>query len=280
MAKRAAHDSTQPVALLEQAIDEAIRQEEDSEAYWAAVTSLRAAGPTTVWALVAPLASDARPQVRALVPDVLRYFDPHPLRDETVALLAEMLSTESEASVLESIALAFVDLRDVRAQELLPAFLKHSEPRVRNSALHGLLTVVGANTARYFVQASSDDDSDVRNWATFGLRLLLEDAERQDVSNNIEALDALVARLDDQEAEVRAEAVLGLAGRGDRRAIPSLKKELGEMPDWNHFLEAAERFADPELHPLLKALLEKYPEERASLQPAIDACEPRARNPH
>jgi HEAT repeat protein len=265
-------------ALLAHAVEEATRSEEDDDGYWAAVAWFRKKGAEQVWALVAPLVRSPVPQVRALVPDTLRYFAPHPLREETVDLLATMLAAEASPLVLESIAGAFVDLRHPRAAELLPALLSHTHPGVRSAAIHGLLTVTGPSTVPLFVRASTDDDADVRNWSTFGLRMLLGDVGDDDVIDTEEVRNALAARLGDEDDEIRAEAILALATRRDARALPALQRELRDWPQWDHCIEAARHFGSPELYPLLTRLLHRYPEEEGHLRSAIDACRPKHQN--
>jgi HEAT repeat protein len=259
-------------ALLACAIAEATRVEEDDDAYWAPIRWLRKKGAEVAWSLVAPLARDGRPAVRALVPDTLRFFEPHPLGEQTVALLAEMLETETSPLVLRSIASAFVDLRHARAAELLPPLLAHADANVRHAAVHGLLTVNGPETVRHFISASRDEDVDVRNWATFGLRMALGDVGDADAIDTEEIRSALAARLQDEDPEVRAEAILALATRRDPRALPQLKSELLDWPEWDHNIEAAQLFASAELYPLLSELLLRYPEEKATLSRALDAC--------
>ena len=218
------------MSTLSEAIDEATRPEEDDEAYWAAVEGLRKEGPSEAWRLVAPLALDPRPEVRALVPDVMRYFSPHPLRDEVVARLATMLETERGPIVLRSIALAFVDLRHPRAAELLPPLLESADPRVRRAAVHGLLSVPNATPTDCFVRASRDEDDDVRNWATFGLRVLMGEVDDLDARDTPEIRDALVARLDDEVAEAMPapEADPALAGAALADCLRPLLSTLPE----------------------------------------------------
>jgi HEAT repeat protein len=276
MPRPAPDETWTPEALLAHAVEEATRSAEDDDGYWAAVACLRKKGVQQVWDLVAPLVRSPTPEVRALVPDALRYFVPHPLREETVDLLAAMLATESSPLVLESIAGAFVDLRHPRAEELLPPLLDHTHPGVRGAAIHGLLTVTGPATVRYFVRASRDDDAEVRNWSTFGLRMLLGDVGDADSIDTEEVRGALVARLGDQDDEIRAEAILALATRRDARALAALQQELRDWPSWNHCIDAAEHFGSPTLYPLLTDLLDRYPAEESTLRSAIDACKLRS----
>lgn len=262
-------------SLVSCAVQEATRTEEDDAAYWASIEALRKMGPHSCWSVVAPLAKDPRPEVRALVPDVLRYFDPHPLQEETVTLLAKMLELEDSALVLRSIASAFVDLRHDRAADLLPPLLEHEDANLRFSVVHGLLPVAGPRTLESFIRASTDEDEDVRNWATFGLRTILNEPTEPGAFDSSQLREALAARVNDSCSEIRAEAILALATRQDIRALEPLKRELRDWPEWNHCIEAAQWFGLPELVPFLKALLQAYPEEEASLSPAIQACTPK-----
>lgn len=266
-------DETSGVALLSRAIAAATLLEENDRAYWAAVGQLRSIGPQECWVLVAPLAKDGRPQVRALVPDVLRYFEPHPLREDAVNLMAEMLLTETAPMVLAAIATAFVDLKHELAADLLPALLDHPIASVRSAAVHGLLTA-GPRTVQHLVKASTDSDTDVRNWSTFGLRMLLGERGDADAVDTEEVRNALAERLSDEHDEIRAEAILALATRRDPRALAQLKHELRHWPEWDHCFEAAAHLRSPDLYPLLQALLKEYPEEERALGPAMEACRP------
>ena len=86
---------------------------------------------------------------------------------------------------------------------------------------------------------TADADSDVRDWATFGLAA----SDATDAST----VRALAARTDDADDDTRAEAIFGLARRRDPRAraliqdelarpshgvlIERALEELGEAPD-------------------------------------------------
>jgi HEAT repeat protein len=265
-------DTLNSSAPLRLAINEATRLEEDDDAYWAAINRLRKEGVHEAWSLVAPLVYDERPEVRALVPDTLRYFKPHPLREEVVTLLAQMLEAEESPLVRVAIAAAFVDLSHERAAELLRPLLDLADANVRHAAIHGLVAVPGPNTVPSFLLASTDQDKDVRNWATFGLRMVLGEAGDEDALDTDDIRGALAARLADDVAEIRAEAILALATRRDQRALEPLKRELRCWPEWDHCIEAAQHFGSSELFPLLSGLLQQHPEEEPALRAALEAC--------
>jgi HEAT repeat protein len=66
-----------------------------------------------------------------------------------------------------------------------------------------------------------DPDEDVRNWAVFGLGNLGD-------ADSTEIRDALFARLNDSNEEVREEALVGLAKRKDTRVLPALIAALNK----------------------------------------------------
>lgn len=275
MAKDEAQEDLSTDARFRRALKASTSSTIDDHAYWKAISSLQRGAPEDVCALVAPLADDPDPRVRALVPDVLRYLGgrEQPLLGETVRLLGKMLETESTASVTRSIALAFVDLQHPAAIDLLRPFVKHPDATVREALVHGILPVAPTAIAE-LVQLSADESDDVRNWATFGLGSQLGQTGDPDLVDTLEVRNALVARLDDRHAETRAEAVLGLAVRGDERAIAVIKEEIEQGTEWTHYVEAAELLADARLYPTLvnAARTGKAPTD---LTAAIAACDPR-----
>lgn len=227
--------------LFRRVVKEASSDTKDGDVYWAEVQLLQRAEPAAVWALVEPLAHASDPHLRALVPDVLRFVGGHgqPLLERTVSLFREMLASEQSAEVLSALAEAFVDLRDPRAVDLLRPCLFHADTSVRKSVILGLLPVAHLAVSE-LVRLSEDASDEVRNWATFGLGSQLGSSESADLIDTPEIRDALVRRLIDPHAETRAEAALGLAMRGDERAIPIVQRELEAHSEWEHYEEAAE----------------------------------------
>ena len=68
---------------------------------------------------------------------------------------------------------------------------------------------------------STDRDTSVRDWATFGLGSMIARDTQQ-------VRDALMARIGDADPDTRGEALVGLAARGDLRATEPLLKESEE----------------------------------------------------
>jgi hypothetical protein len=166
--------------------------------------------------------------------------------EDSVSILLELLQDASE-DVLSAAAIALGHRNHPRAIRPLVELSEHSNPDVRYGVVHGLCRHDDLSAVDALTRLSSDPDRDVRNWATFGLAQLTD-------LDSPKIRDALLARADDDDSEIRGEALLGLARRGDARALPLVRRELsGEFHgDWA--VEAAELLADPGLYPLLEDL--------------------------
>ncbi|WP_111765642.1 HEAT repeat domain-containing protein [Nakamurella deserti] len=124
---------------------------------------------------------------------------------------------------------------------------------------------------------SADADAEVRDAAVFSLATL-NDRD----SPAIRA--ALAARLNDDAGDIRHEATVGLARRGDGRVLRPLLDRLGGDPDdvFRLDLEAAAELAHPALMPVLVRLCEHWADDgdRMFLDLALTArrrCDPRTR---
>lgn len=116
----------------------------------------------------------------------------------------------------------------------------------------------------WLIGLSADPDDDVRDWATFALGSQID-------LDTPKLRDALAARLDDPDDDVRAEAMVGLARRKDRRVVPALLRELENDCIGSLVLEAAELIEAPELLPRLMALRPRLFTDN-DLERAITAC--------
>lgn len=122
----------------------------------------------------------------------------------------------------------------------------HANPAVRFGVAFALGSYPQPEAIDALLCLARDADEDVRDWATFGL------GSRHD-ADTPEIRGLLLRNLDDDNADVRGEAVMGLAVRGDARAIDHLLA-LGDE-DWCSLdLNAAEKLASPRLLPALQAL--------------------------
>jgi hypothetical protein len=86
----------------------------------------------------------------------------------------------------------------------------------------------------------------------------------------------LAERLNDSDDNTRHEAMVGLAKRKDRRAIPAISTELASDCVENMAIEAATMMAAPQLYPLLIVFKERCGGNKELLSEAIAACTPSA----
>ncbi|MFT3843062.1 MAG: HEAT repeat domain-containing protein [Myxococcaceae bacterium] len=203
-----------------------------------------------------------------------------------MALFRKMLEQPQPPLVLTSVACAFVDLGSCpEAVELIAPFAHHPDAEVRRSVVSALLGNSAAGAVATLITLSSDDSADVRNWATFGLGSQLGEPGDEDFVDSNELREALFARIEDPDEETRAEAVVGLAARGDERVLPVVLVELQKGPSWPHYVEAARFLGSPLLCDALKSLKrmakagpEKQPwDVLTEVDEAIAACCPWAR---
>ncbi|MFA6288339.1 MAG: HEAT repeat domain-containing protein [Opitutaceae bacterium] len=185
--------------------------------------------------------------------------------DESVDLLIPLLK-DSEAVVIRSAAIALGHRKDPRAIPPLLPLINHPDPEVRYGAVAGLSGHDHPDAVAGLIQLSRDSDDTTRDWATFGLGSQTE-------LDTPALRDALVARLADLDPEIRGEAMIGLARRGDERARPAIEAEFrGPFHgDWS--LEAAELLACREWIPLLEAQAKTLaPEEGAAFARAFESA--------
>lgn len=190
--------------------------------------------------------------------------------DESVEILLELLEDSSEA-VVAAAAIALGHRSSEKAIEPLLARVGCDNPEIRFGVAFGLGGHDNIAAVRGLILLSADPDDEVRDWATFGLA-------RQTELDSPEIREALLARTGtDEDGEIRGEALLGLALRGDRRSILLVARELGGEfhGDWS--VEAAEILAEPEFFPLLVEQQRRLePEDRKrfekSFARALQAC--------
>lgn len=145
----------------------------------------------------------------------------------------------------------------------IAALAAHSSADVR----HAVAVALGGRDELPALQAlillAADNDEDVRNWATFGLGARCD-------ADSPEIRAVLVSRLSDGNPEIRGEAMVGLARRGDQRAIGPVLDALSEteVPVLSGSeragmlaVEAAEHLGSPGFVPSLERLHEAVPED-------------------
>jgi HEAT repeat protein len=120
---------------------------------------------------------------------------------------------------------------------------------------------------RILIGLMSDEDDDVRDWATFGLGT-------QTHLDGAAVRDALLRNTADPDRETRDEAILGIARRRDRRALGVVAARLVEDDVSNMAVEAACYLADERLLPVLRELETWWDLDERLVANAIAACDP------
>ncbi len=227
--------------------------EQDEHAAWEPVTILHFRGTREVLEEAQKLCSSQDSRERCLGANILGQLGvpERAFPEECFHVLEEMLGRESDPGVLSSIGVAFCHLRDPRAIDHLIPFKSHPQAEVRLGVVHGLSCHEHDSAISALIELSTDDDTEVRDWATFALGSQT-DADRPDLR------DALLARTTDVDFETRGEALVGLAERKDPRVIEPVMKELTSSRVGYLALEAAAAIGDPVLLPALLDLKARW----------------------
>lgn len=243
----------------------------DEEEANAAVQALRMRANQEVFDAASRLCLSPLPRERVVGAEVLGQLGGAcgpVFAEERYTVLEQLVRTENkDDDVLAAACLALGQLHDPRVCEPLSRLRVHANPDVRFNVACGLLGYAEPCAVDALIELSVDADEEVRDWATFGI------ASQIDLDTP-EIRAALFARLEDANPDAQAEALVGLARRKDPRALPIIAEHLQSSDLQLLDLDAAARFADPSLLPLLEQIeLDPSDEEGAKcLADAIQAC--------
>lgn len=192
-------------------------------------------------------------------------------KEEAVAAITTMLTTETEDSVSGALAYAVSHLDVDNCSEFLARVAQSQNESTRSAAAYGLGGRLDDDLAvKTLITLSQDSDDDIRNWATFGLHNGLE--QQPYIRDDIR--EALFANIDDAHEETRYEALEGLAICKDPRVIKPLIAALELDEVWNSALDAAIAIAHPALYPALVKLNERIPGDEL-IEEALLSCTPK-----
>ena len=191
--------------------------------------------------------------------------------DRCLDVLLDLLATESNEEVLCAIGVACGHLQDSRAIYLLTKFKNHPNADVRYGVVFGLLTQENPLAIKTLIELSADEDTDVRNWATFGIGIQI-DVDTPEIRSAL--WQRLVQDNTEENYETYGEALVGLAKRKDMRIISFLLKELENDAVGEKAVEAAEELGDARLYPALIKLRDWWDVSPYLLADAIANCNP------
>ena len=192
--------------------------------------------------------------------------------DESMEILLPMLR-DPETEVVIAAAYALWHRNDPRAIPEVRPLAAHPDPDVRRAVVSALSSHDDDAAIAGLIRLAADAANKVRDWAAFGLGTLLD-------RDTPEIRGALAALLRDEDAEIRGEAMIGLAKRRDPRALGAVAEELCGPFEGSWCLEAAEFLATSDLHQLLLRARERAPDVdrvkfAADFDRAIAACRPK-----
>jgi HEAT repeat protein len=245
---------------------------QEYEGVWQILHRAAADGPASLPAGIRLLGS-SDPVARSVGCDLLGCAsDLHEsVRVDAASALLALASSETDVDVNWSIACALGRTADERAVPALVALAEHPDSDVRRQVAQALPSVAtgyleGAEIGA-LIRLTGDPDSEVRNWATFGL------GSQTDVDTSA-VRQALWARVGDDNGDAHEEAVFGLARRRDPRAA-SLLIELLDAEEGLHTwgFDAAACLRDPVLLP---HLIDYDPTDRGVAIVLLE-CDPAAR---
>jgi HEAT repeat protein len=139
---------------------------------------------------------------------------------ETLAIVLDTLSEEDTPAIIGSCVIAFGHVGGTNDLPTILSFMPHPDPDVR----HSVAVTLGSfsfepEAIQGLLKLMRDKDSDVRDWATFGLG-------KSNKPDSPEIREAFLMRVQDRHRDTREEAIAGLVNRKDLRVLPYLIREL------------------------------------------------------
>ena len=265
-------------ALATDELIELALNENDDDARWKYVQTLHRRGDEEVFAAAAALVASGEARKITLGADVLGQLGgPElPFKDKTLPLLHELAESalktsvnEAEIDALQSVVIALGRMETNESLKAVAAFRDHPDASVREAVAYSLAVHFEDDfVIETLIRLTGDPDEDVRNWATFALAQ--KDADTDEIR------EALYRRLSeggyDTGAEIRGEALVGLARRKDERVVEPLLRELTAETVGVLAVEAALEFADERFCEALVKLKEWWDVDERFLDEALRAC--------
>jgi hypothetical protein len=169
--------------------------------------------------------------------------------EEVLTLLEEMLSREENPDVLNSILIAIGHTQnstDGRLINKIIRFRRHKSAKVRFAVVFALLRHTDQRSIATLIELTHDKDSEVRDWATFGLGTQID-------TDSLRIRRALWERVTDKHWDTKCEAIAGLAIRKDEKIKEVLIRELKKEAPTSLIFKAAADYGDSDLLPLMEA---------------------------
>ena len=199
----------------------------EAEDAWVAVGTLRLNGSREIFEHAAAWCLSDDPLKRARAASILCQLRRGTIprheflfRDESYALLTDMLEEEQDPAVLYSVISGLGHLDNALAIPFILRYQDSALHRVRYAATFALGCFPNdGRSIEGLLKLTSDPEDEIRDWAVFGLGVMGN-------TDSPEIREALLRCLSDKDEDVREEAAVGLGKRRDWRMIPALLKML------------------------------------------------------
>lgn len=191
-------------------------------------------------------------------------------------LLNALLSRERDAGVLTVAVDALGRRRYSVAFSNLINMAASDSASVREAVARALPEYVECDydtTVNALISLSEDATDSVRDWSTCSLGTQLLDTEMSERATRDPNIHrALLQRRGDEHVDTRAEAVFGLASRGDRVVTEDIRQALEARSVGRLSVAAAEKLGDHRLFAPLTRLRERWDVDLDLLERAIARC--------
>lgn len=182
----------------------------------------------------------------------LGYFK-KPFELERRVLLEEALKQEKRVSVINGIIFALGHLGAEPSLSVLISYLNHTSTWVRYPLAHALGAINHPLAVEGLLKLAKDEDQDVRDWATFGLHLGIEDTPNPVLPEA--RLKVFKDGLKDPFFEVVFESISGLIAMKDPYGFQFLVDKLKEPDVFSGYFDIAGYLGDRRFLPYLEVHL-------------------------
>lgn len=221
-----------------------------SQNRWNYITELRKRKSKAIFEKSILLIKSEIPKEKNIGIDVLAQFGtPRLYKNTILKTFFHLLKKETDKYVLSSLFYGIGHNNENLTNkqiELMCSFKKNKSSRVRYSLVFALLGKEEPIAIQTLIELSKDNDSEIRDWATFGIGTQIE-------IDNDEIRKALWKRIKDKDEGARFEAIIGLAKRKDQRVKNILETELQNIDEFGSLiLEAIEELNDKAFIPMIE----------------------------
>lgn len=223
--------------------------------YWKYISELRKRKSKDIFKKSIELTKSEISKEKIIGINVLAQFGyPRLHQKEILKIYFSLLKTEKDKNVISSILYGIGHNNDKLTEnqiDIVCSFKNHKSVNVRHGLVSAILAIDKTKPINTLIQLTKDKDSDIRDWATFGIGTQIE-------TDNLIIRETLWERINDSDENTRFEAIFGLAKRKDQKIKDILKNELLKIDEFGSLiLEAIEELNDKEFIALIEEQIKK-----------------------